>query len=74
MTHGDDFVPRGLSRDGEERQCGLGVIHWPAALRQRVGKLRLSIVLDAPIVGHFSAVMAEGKQQPLQSNIGSVHR
>jgi hypothetical protein len=38
---------------------------WQAVARQRVGKLRLSITLDAPIVEQFSAVMGQRKNQPL---------
>ena len=31
---------------------------WQAAVRARVGKLRISIMLDAPIVEHFKALAA----------------
>jgi uncharacterized protein (DUF4415 family) len=32
---------------------------WQAAVRARVGKLRINIMLDAPIVEHFKALAGE---------------
>jgi uncharacterized protein (DUF4415 family) len=38
---------------------------WQAAVRQRVGKLRISIMLDAPIVEHFKALAGERLKLPV---------
>jgi len=38
---------------------------WQAAVRQRVGKLRISIMLDAPIVEHFKALAGERGYQTI---------
>lgn len=38
---------------------------WQAAVRARVGKLRISIMLDAPIVEHFKALAGERGYQTI---------
>jgi len=38
---------------------------WQAAVRARVGKLRINIMLDAPIVDHFKALAGERGYQTL---------
>lgn len=38
---------------------------WQAAVRWRVGKLRVNIMLDAPIVEHFKALAGERGYQTL---------
>ena len=38
---------------------------WQAVVRQRVGKLRISIMLDAPIVEHFKALAGERGYQTI---------
>jgi len=38
---------------------------WQAAVRQRVGKLRINIMLDAPIVEHFKALAGERGYQTI---------
>jgi len=38
---------------------------WQAAVRSRVGKLRINIMLDAPIVEHFKALAGERGYQTL---------
>lgn len=38
---------------------------WQAAVRSRVGKLRINIMLDAPIVEHFKALAGERGYQTI---------
>lgn len=38
---------------------------WQAAVRERVGKQRISIMLDAPIIAHFKAAAGERGYQTL---------
>lgn len=38
---------------------------WQAAVRARVGKLRVNIMLDAPIVEHFKALAGDRGYQTL---------
>ena len=38
---------------------------WQAAVRARVGKLRINIMLDAPIVEHFKALAGERGYQTI---------
>lgn len=38
---------------------------WQAATRARVGKLRINIMLDAPIVEHFKALAGERGYQTI---------
>jgi uncharacterized protein (DUF4415 family) len=38
---------------------------WQTAVRARVGKLRINIMLDAPIVEHFKALAGERGYQTL---------
>lgn len=38
---------------------------WQTAVRARVGKLRINIMLDAPIVDHFKALAGERGYQTL---------
>ena len=38
---------------------------WQAAVRDRVGKQRISIMLDAPIIAHFKAMAGERGYQTL---------
>ena len=38
---------------------------WQAAVRARVGQLRIDIILDAPIVEHFKALAGERGYQTL---------
>ena len=38
---------------------------WQAAVRARVGKLRINIMLDAPIIEHFKALAGERGYQTL---------
>lgn len=38
---------------------------WQAAVRARVGKLRINIMLDAPIVEHFKALAGDRGYQTL---------
>lgn len=45
---------------------------WQAVVRQRVGKLRISIMLDAPIVEHFKALAGERGYQTIINLNSSV--
>ena len=38
---------------------------WQAAVRARIGKLRINIMLDAPIVEHFKALAGDRGYQTL---------
>ena len=38
---------------------------WQAAVRAKVGKLRINIMLDAPVVEHFKALAGERGYQTL---------
>ncbi len=38
---------------------------WQAAVRSRVGKVRINIMLDAPIVEHFKALAGERGYQTI---------
>ena len=38
---------------------------WQAAVRARVGKMRINIMLDAPIVEHFKALAGDRGYQTL---------
>ena len=42
-----------------------GKAQWQAAVRARVGKQRISIMLDAPIIEHFKATAGERGYQTL---------
>lgn len=44
---------------------GASRTEWQAAVRSRVGKLRINIMLDAPIVEHFKALAGERGYQTL---------
>ena len=46
---------------------------WQAAVRSRVGKLRINIMLDAPIVEHFKALAGErGYRTPINDTLRRV--
>lgn len=40
-------------------------VEWQAATRARIGKLRINIMLDAPIVEHFKALAGERGYQTI---------
>ncbi|MFA7241176.1 MAG: BrnA antitoxin family protein [Sulfuricellaceae bacterium] len=43
----------------------VGRAEWQLAVRARVGKMRINIMLDAPIVDHFKALAGERGYQTL---------
>lgn len=46
-------------------QKDVSLAEWQAAVRARVAKLRINIMLDAPIVDHFKALAGERGYQTL---------
>lgn len=40
-------------------------VEWQAAVQEKVGKQRISIMLDAPIIAHFKAAAGERGYQTL---------
>ncbi len=47
---------------------------WQSAVRTRTGKLRINIMLDAPIVEHFKALAGERGYQTLINEINDTLR
>ncbi len=65
-----DDAPKLTQTDFERarpRIAGKDASHaeWQAAVRARVGKLRINIMLDAPIVEHFKALAGERGYQTI---------
>jgi len=66
----DDDAPRLTQADFASAQYRLGLqdvnrVDWQTAVRARVGKRRINIMLDAPIVDHFKALAGERGYQTL---------
>lgn len=66
---GDD-APRLTQKHFERAHYRIGKrnvtrAEWQAAVRARVGKQRISIMLDAPIIEHFKSVAGERGYQTL---------
>ena len=59
-----DDAPKLTQKDFDKARFRVGGkdvtrAEWQAATRARVGKLRINIMLDAPIVEHFKALAGE---------------
>ena len=66
----DDDAPELTQADFENARFRLGLkevsrADWQAAVRSRVGKLRINIMLDAPIIEHFKALAGDRGYQTL---------
>jgi len=66
----DEDAPRLTQADFERARYRVGLkevrrADWQAAVRVRVGKLRVNIMLDAPIVEHFKALAGKRGYQTL---------
>ena len=60
----DDDAPRLTQADLVSARYRVGLqdvnrVDWQTAVRARVGKRRINIMLDAPIVDHFKALAGE---------------
>ena len=47
---------------------------WQAAVRAKTGKLRINIMLDAPIVEHFKALAGERGYQMINDTLRRILR
>ncbi len=56
-----DFWRAGLRIGGRDARRA----EWQAAVRARVGKLRLNTMLDAPIIEHFKALVGKRGYQAI---------
>ncbi|MDP2809413.1 MAG: BrnA antitoxin family protein [Rhodocyclaceae bacterium] len=66
----DDDAPKLSQADFDRARYRMGLrdvsrAEWQAAVRARVGKLRINIMLDAPIVEHFKALAGDRGYQTL---------
>lgn len=66
----EDDAPRLSQADFDRARFRVGMkdasrADWQTAVRARVGKLRINIMLDAPIVDHFKALAGERGYQTL---------
>ena len=66
----DDDAPRLTHVDFDGARMGVAGrdanrVQWQTAVRARVGKLRVNIMLDAPIVEHFKALAGNRGYQTL---------
>ncbi|NBC47466.1 MAG: hypothetical protein GVY22_05640 [Gammaproteobacteria bacterium] len=66
----DDDAPKLSQADFERGRLRIGgqVVsraEWQAAVRARVSKQRINIMLDRPIIEHFKALAGEGSYQTL---------
>ncbi len=65
-----DDAPKLTQKDFDKARFRVGGkdvtrAEWQAATRARVGKLRINIMLDAPIVEHFKALAGERGYQTI---------
>ncbi len=65
-----DDAPKLTQKDFDQARFRVGGkdvtrAEWQAATRARVGKLRINIMLDAPIVEHFKALAGERGYQTI---------
>ena len=65
-----DDAPKLTQGDFEKARFRIGMkdvsrADWQAAVRSRVGKRRINIMLDAPIVEHFKALAGDRGYQTL---------
>lgn len=65
-----DDAPKLAQKDFDKARFRVGGkaasrAEWQAATRARVGKLRINIMLDAPIVEHFKALAGERGYQTI---------
>jgi uncharacterized protein (DUF4415 family) len=69
VTFDDDAPPLTQAAfDGARLRVGgkdASRAEWQAAVRARIGKLRINIMLDAPIVEHFKALAGDRGYQTL---------
>jgi len=66
----DDDAPRMTQAELDKARFRIGNqdvsrTEWQTAVRSRIGKLRINIMLDAPIVEHFKALAGERGYQTL---------
>ncbi len=66
----DDDAPKLTQGDFDRARLRVGLkeasrAEWQAAVRARVAKLRINIMLDAPIVEHFKALAGDRGYQTL---------
>jgi uncharacterized protein (DUF4415 family) len=66
----DDDAPKLTQAHFDRAKYRVGMKHvsrarWQSAVRARVGKQRISIMLDTPIVEHYKAVAGERGYQTL---------
>ncbi len=66
----DDVAPKLTQQHFERARFRIGGrdvkrAEWQSAVRARVGKQRISIMLDAPVVEHYKAVAGERGYQTL---------
>jgi uncharacterized protein (DUF4415 family) len=66
----DDDAPKLTQADFDRAQLRVGLknvsrAEWQVAVRARVTKLRINIMLDAPIIDHFKALAGERGYQTL---------
>ena len=74
-----DDAPKLAQKDFDKARFRVGGkaasrAEWQAATRARVGKLRINIMLDAPIVEHFKALAGERGYQSTYFREGMVQR